>query len=87
VTDTADVVVVGGGIAGVSVAALLAADRSVLLLEAEPQPAYHTTGRSAAVFLEGYGGPQVRALTEGVDPAALSPARFPATTRHRPLLA
>jgi len=68
VTDTADVVVVGGGIAGVSVAALLAADRSVLLLEAEPQLAYHTTGRSAAVFLEGYGGPQVRALTRASRP-------------------
>jgi glycine/D-amino acid oxidase-like deaminating enzyme len=68
VTDTADVVVVGGGIAGVSVAALLAADRSVLLLEAEPQLTYHTTGRSAAVFLEGYGGPQVRALTRASQP-------------------
>lgn len=65
---TADVVVVGGGIAGVSVAALLAAHVSVLLLEAEPQLAYHTTGRSAAVFLESYGGPQVRALTRASRP-------------------
>jgi len=65
---TADVVVVGGGMAGVSVAALLAADRSVLLLEAESQLAYHTTGRSAAVFLESYGGPQVRALTRASRP-------------------
>jgi D-arginine dehydrogenase len=63
-----EVVVVGGGMAGVSVAALLAVDRSVLLLEAEPQLAYHTTGRSAAVFLEGYGGPQVRALTRASRP-------------------
>jgi D-arginine dehydrogenase len=63
-----DVAVVGGGMAGVSVAALLAADRRVLLLEAESQLAYHTTGRSAAVFLESYGGPQVRALTRASRP-------------------
>jgi D-arginine dehydrogenase len=65
---TADVVVVGGGMAGVSVAALLAAELSVVLLEAESRLAYHTTGRSAAVFLEGYGGPQVRALTRASRP-------------------
>jgi len=64
----ADVVVIGGGIAGVSVAALLAADRSVLLLETESHLAYHTTGRSAAIFLESYGGRQVRALTRASRP-------------------
>lgn len=63
-----DVAVVGGGMAGVSVAAALAVDRSVLLLEAESQLAYHTTGRSAAVFLASYGGPQVRALTRASRP-------------------
>jgi D-arginine dehydrogenase len=68
VGTTVDVVVVGGGMAGVSVAAALAADRSVVLLEAESQLAYHTTGRSAAVFLESYGGPQVRALTRASRP-------------------
>ncbi|GLZ39558.1 FAD-dependent oxidoreductase [Actinokineospora sp. NBRC 105648] len=58
-----DVLVVGGGIAGVSVAAELAPHRSVLLVEAEPELARHTTGRSAAVYLPSYGGPVVRALT------------------------
>jgi D-arginine dehydrogenase len=58
-----DVVVVGGGIAGVSIAYELSADRSVTLLEAESTLAYHTTGRSAATFLETYGGPDIRALT------------------------
>lgn len=59
----ADVAVVGAGIAGVSVAWELATDRTVVLLERESQPAYHTTGRSAAMFLESYGSPDVRRLT------------------------
>ena len=59
------VVVVGGGIAGVGVAALLAAEPGVevVLLEAEPTLARHTTGRSAAQFLETYGGPVNQRLT------------------------
>ena len=58
-----DVLVVGGGMAGVSIAAAVAADRNVLLVEADPQLARHATGRSAAVWLPSYGGPAVRALT------------------------
>ncbi len=58
-----DVIVIGGGMAGVSLAYELAADRQVVLLEMEPTLAYHTTGRSAAMFLESYGGPTIRALT------------------------
>jgi D-arginine dehydrogenase len=59
-----DVAVVGGGIAGVSAACELAeTGRSVVLLEQEEQLAHHTTGRSAAIFLESYGPPPVRALT------------------------
>ena len=59
------VVVVGGGIAGVGVAAMLAAESGVevVLLEAEPTLARHTTGRSAAQFLETYGGPVNQRLT------------------------
>ena len=62
------VVVVGGGIAGVSAAAELAAEivpagGTVTLLEAEVALAHHTTGRSAAMFLPGYGNAVVRALT------------------------
>jgi D-arginine dehydrogenase len=58
-----DVVVVGAGIAGASVAAELAATLGVVVLEMEEQPGYHTTGRSAAVFAECYGNRVVRALT------------------------
>jgi D-arginine dehydrogenase len=58
-----DVVIVGAGIAGASLAWRLADRRSVLVLEAESQPGYHATGRSAAMFMESYGPPGVRALT------------------------
>ncbi|GAA1916666.1 NAD(P)/FAD-dependent oxidoreductase [Nocardioides marmoribigeumensis] len=58
-----DVVVVGGGIAGVSIAHELAADRSVCVLEAEDELARHTTGRSAATWVAGYGPAGVQELT------------------------
>ena len=66
---SADVVVVGGGIAGVAAAyELTARGRSVVLVEQEQQLAHHTTGRSAAVFLEAYGPPAVQALTRASRP-------------------
>ncbi|MDC0359493.1 FAD-binding oxidoreductase [Acidimicrobiales bacterium] len=59
-----DVAIVGGGIAGVSSGAHLAeAGLSVVLLEAEATLAHHTTGRSAAQYLENYGNDTVRRLT------------------------
>ncbi|MEY2689110.1 MAG: hypothetical protein RL375_3308, partial [Pseudomonadota bacterium] len=58
-----DIAVIGAGIAGVSVAFFASARASVLLLEREAQPAMHSTGRSAAMFMESYGSVQVRALT------------------------
>ena len=57
-----DVAVVGGGIAGTSVAFFLAARCSVVVLEREATLGYHSTGRSAAVFTECYGKPVVRRL-------------------------
>ena len=45
-----DVAVVGGGIAGASFAYRVAGHRSLVLLEAEEQVGYHSTGRSAAEF-------------------------------------
>ena len=58
-----DVVVIGAGMAGASVACELAARCRVVLLERESQPGYHTTGRSAALFTETYGNAVMRALT------------------------
>jgi len=58
-----DVLVIGGGIAGVSIACELSSDARVLLVEAEPELARHTTGRSAAIYAPSYGGPLVREFT------------------------
>jgi D-arginine dehydrogenase len=74
-----DVAIVGAGIVGASIAWHLAPHRRVLLLEAEAAPGSHSTGRSAALFTETYGPPQVRALTRAsraffdAPPAGFSP--------------
>jgi len=60
---TADIVVIGAGIAGASAAAHLAESARVVLLEREAQPGYHSTGRSAALFSETYGNAAIQALT------------------------
>lgn len=52
---TADVLIIGGGIAGVSAAARLSHLGQVVLLEAEDHLAYHTSGRSAALYEPNYG--------------------------------
>jgi D-arginine dehydrogenase len=61
-TNRCDVLVVGAGIAGSSVAFELTGHRDVVLLEREAQPGYHSTGRSAAMLSATYGAPLVRAL-------------------------
>lgn len=61
--QTVDQIVIGAGIAGASVAAELTRTGTVALLEAESQPGYHTTGRSAAQYSKIYGPPVIRALT------------------------
>ena len=58
-----DVIIVGGGIAGASLGAEIAAKRRTLIVEAEDQCGYHSTGRSAAFYLESYGGPDVARLS------------------------
>ena len=61
-SDRCDVLIVGAGIAGSSLAFELAAQRDVVLLEREAQPGYHSTGRSAAMLSATYGAQPVRAL-------------------------
>jgi D-arginine dehydrogenase len=58
-----DVVVIGAGMAGASAAACLSEYGKVALVEAEEQAGYHTTGRSAAIWILNYGPPAVRVLT------------------------
>lgn len=57
-----NIAVIGGGIAGASVAFELSARAEVTLFEQEPICGYHSTGRSAALFTECYGDPVVRRL-------------------------
>ena len=83
-----DVAIVGAGIAGASLAWSLGVRSGgalrVGLIEAESQPGYHTTGRSAAFWVESYGGP-------GIVPLSRASRRFfgspPAGFADRPLLA
>lgn len=63
-----DIAVIGAGMAGASLAAEVSVGASVLLLEAEDQPGYHSTGRSAAFWAESYGGPFVQPLTTASGP-------------------
>jgi D-arginine dehydrogenase len=58
-----DVAIVGAGMAGASLAAEIAGEAKVLILEAEDQPGYHSTGRSAAFWSETYGGPLIQPLS------------------------
>jgi len=59
-----DFLVIGSGIAAASIGYFLAPHGRVVLLERESQPGYHSTGRSAAMFIASYGTPQVRGLTQ-----------------------
>jgi len=63
------IVVIGGGIAGLSVAAAAAKWAGVTVLEREPHLGYHASGRSAALFSETYGNALVRALSLASRPA------------------
>jgi D-arginine dehydrogenase len=63
-----DIAIVGAGIAGASLAAEVAPHARVLLIEAEAQPGYHSTGRSAAFWSETYGGPAIQPLTSASGP-------------------
>jgi D-arginine dehydrogenase len=58
-----DAIVIGAGIAGATVARALSATHRTALIEAEEQPGYHSTGRSAAMWLLNYGPPDVRTLS------------------------
>lgn len=56
-THATDCIVIGAGIAGATAAAHLSADHRVVLIEAEEAAGYHTSGRSAALWVAN-GGPE-----------------------------
>jgi D-arginine dehydrogenase len=62
--DGADIIIIGGGIAGLSEAARLAAHGKVVVLEAEEALGYHSSGRSVSFSHYGIGNDAVRALTQ-----------------------
>lgn len=63
-----DIAVIGAGIAGCSAAAALSASHRVTVFETESQPGYHSTGRSAAIFVQNYGTGLIRAITALAEP-------------------
>ena len=54
-----DVVVIGAGVAGLGAGYFLSEKAKVIVLEQEDQPAYQSSGRSAALYIEGYENPVV----------------------------
>src|SRR5262249_46024689 len=72
-TRDCDFLVIGTGIAGASAAYHLAGHSSVVLLERESQPGYHSTGRSAAVYAESYGPRLMRVMTVASGPFLRKP--------------
>ena len=63
-----DFLIIGGGIAGISIGGRLAPNGSVCVLETEDSIGYHASGRSAAMFLENYGNDIVVELNKASTP-------------------
>ena len=63
-----DIVIIGAGIAGVGLAAALGVGPRVAILEQEARPGYHSTGRSAAIYIRNYGNDVIRALNAASAP-------------------
>src|SRR5689334_16110133 len=71
--ERADFLILGGGVAGLSVAARLALHGRTILLEAEEALGYHSSGRSVSFSHYGIGTAPVRALTAWSRPFFASP--------------
>jgi D-arginine dehydrogenase len=63
VAQSSEILVIGGGVAGLSAAAMLSEHASVTVLEAEDQIGFHSSGRSATMLHYALGDRLVRALT------------------------
>jgi D-arginine dehydrogenase len=70
---TADIIVIGGGIAGIGAAAMMAPDAKVIVLETEDVIGSHSTGRSAAIYIRNYGNATLRALNAASEPLLQNP--------------
>lgn len=58
-----EILIIGAGIAGASIAAQLGNEHSIKILDMEDSAGFHSTGRSAALFTENYGSRLIRELT------------------------
>ena len=84
---SADILVIGGGIAGLSAAAALSAHAKVIVLEAEEQIGFHSSGRSATMLHYALGDRLIRALTLASRPFFDDPpAHFDAIAHRMPVL-
>ena len=72
----ADILVIGGGIAGLSAAAALSEHARVIVIEAEDQVGFHSSGRSATMVHYALGDRLVRALTLASRPFFENPEGF-----------
>lgn len=81
--QTYDIAIIGGGIAGISLAYFLSPNRSVVVLEREDALGYHSTGRSAAEFTLRDNAPLVNALARASHAFLMAP---PADFADVPLL-
>ena len=72
-TQKADIIVIGGGIAGIGAAARMAPDADVIVLEQEAMIGYHSTGRSAAIFIRNYGNEVLRSLNAASEATLVEP--------------
>jgi D-arginine dehydrogenase len=87
VSGTSDILVIGGGIAGLSAAAELSRHAKVTVLEAEEQVGFHSSGRSATMLHYALGDRLVRALTLASRPFFDSPPEgFGELGRRMPVL-
>lgn len=69
----ADIIVIGGGIAGAAAAYFLSRGASVILVEREAAVGYHSSGRSAEQFTVGISATTMRRLAEASRAFFLSP--------------
>ena len=79
-----DIVVIGGGIAGISAAARFAPFARVSVLEAEPVPGHHSTGQSAAILIRNYGNATLRDLNAASAGFLAEPAEISESTLLTP---
>lgn len=71
-----DYIIIGGGVGGFAAGFELSRYGGVLLLETEAQPAMHSSGRSASVFIDFYGNDVVQKLTAASRPFMEVPGDF-----------